>query len=403
MNDTVKPMIVAEARELLLGYVSTLAGGETVALTDALGRALSRPVKAAIPIPPADNSAMDGYACASKDLSGAETRLPISARIYAGATPAPLKPGTAARIMTGAVIPSGADMVVMQERCRADSDSGSVVIFAGAEKGANIRRAGEELAPGRIAVPSGRRLMPEDLALLATIGLAEIPVRRRPKITVVTTGDELVEPGQDLAPGQIYSSNAVMLAGLTRVLGCDCRVLPRVPDTAGATESALREAVIEADLVLTSGGVSVGDTDWVRKTIQRLGRVELWKIAVKPGKPLAFGLVNDIPILGLPGNPVAAYVGFCLFVAPLIRRMLDIEPVFPSPIALSAGFAAAPGPREVYWRVKQVDGTLIAFMHQGSAALTSVSWADGLARVKIEQEVTPGAIVDYFSFSSLLT
>jgi molybdopterin molybdotransferase len=343
---------------------------------------------------------MDGYACRSSDLEGDETVLSISDRILAGRAPAPLQPGTAARIMTGAVVPEGADMVVVQERCEADGER--VRIRAGAEPGANIRRAGEELAPGQVVLGAGRRLSPEDLGLLATIGLGEVMVRPRLRVFVLASGDELVEPGRPLAPGQIYNANAVMLAALVRTLGCEPVVADRVSDTPEATEAALRSAVEQADLVLTSGGVSVGDADWVRKTIERLGRLEVWKVAVKPGKPLAFGLVDGVPILGLPGNPVASHVGFCLFAAPMIRAMLGIEEAFPAPERRPSAFECAAGSREVYWRVRPVDGALHPFPHQGSAALSSLSWATGLARVPADRPVSAGEPLDYFPFSALL-
>jgi molybdopterin molybdotransferase len=393
-------MSVADARQLLVDRVAPIGREETVALAEALGRVLARPATAVSALPPADNSAMDGYACASADLTASTTRLPISARIPAGHAPDPLQPGTAARILTGAVVPEGADMVVVQERCEVEGND--VSIAATAEPGSNIRRAGEELAAGETALAIGRRLAPEDLGLLATIGLDEITVRPCPRIAIVTTGDELVEPGRPLSPGQIYNSNAVMLAGLARTLGCEALIRERVPDTAEATERALADAVADADLVLTSGGVSVGDADWVRATIERLGALELWKIAVKPGKPLAFGRIAETPIIGLPGNPVASYVGFCLFVAPVLRRMLGRQPVFPEPLSLPAGFEAEPGSREIYWRVRPVDGVLEPFAHQGSAALSSVSWAHGLARVPVEQAVRRGEAIDYFPFASLL-
>lgn len=401
MSNSSRALIsVDEARTLLIEATRPLTGAENVALAEALGRVLAQPAAAASAVPPFDNSAMDGYACASADLSGEQTRLPISDRIPAGHAPGALKPGTAARIMTGAVLPEGADMVVVQERCEADDEQ--VTIGAAADPGANIRRGGEELAPGQTALEAGHRLAPEDLGLLATIGLAEVAVRPRPRVAILSTGDELVEPGRPLSPGQIYNSNAVMLAGLAQVMGCDTQVLAHVADTAEATERALSRAVERADLVLTSGGVSVGDADWVRKTIERLGALELWKIAVKPGKPLAFGRIGQTPIIGLPGNPVASHVGFCLFVAPVLRTMLGCRSAFPEALRLPAGFETGPASREIYWRVRPVEGVLKAFSQQGSAALSSVSWAHGLARVPIDQPVRLGDPIDYFPFGSLL-
>ena len=393
-------MQVAEARARLLEHLPAITGEERIALTESPGRVLARPAETAAPIPPFDNSAMDGYACSSDDLSGDRTHLPLSARVPAGQAPARLAPGSAARIMTGAVVPEGADMVVMQERCEA-GDSG-VLIKTGPQPGMNIRRAGEEFQPGQEVLQPGRRLQPQDIGLLATLGIAEVAVRPGMRVAILATGDELVAPGQPLAPGQIYNSNAVMLDALVRELGGTPVRLEQVADTAEATETTLRDVVGEADLVLTTGGVSVGDTDWVRKTIERLGQLEIWKIAVKPGKPLAFGRIDDVPIIGLPGNPVAAFVGFCLFVAPAMRRMQGMQAVFPEPELLPAAFEARENSREVYWQVKRgIDG-LQAHAMQSSAALGSVVWADGLARVPGDQPVIAGDPIEYFSFNSLL-
>ena len=393
-------MHVAEARARLLENLPAISGEQPIALTESPGRVLARPAQAAAPVPPFDNSAMDGYACSSGDLSGDQTHLPLSARIAAGQAPALLKPGSAARIMTGAVVPEGADMVVMQERCEA-GESG-VLIKTGPQPGMNIRRAGEEFQPGQEVLQPGRRLQPQDIGLLATLGIAEVAVKPGMRVAILATGDELVAPGQPLAPGQIYNSNAAMLDALVRELGATPIRFEQVADTAEATETALREAVGESDLVLTTGGVSVGDTDWVRKTIERLGQLEIWKIAVKPGKPLAFGRIDQVPIIGLPGNPVASFVGFCLFVAPAMRRMQGMQEVFPEPIVLPAEFEAEQNSREVYWRVRRgIDG-LQAHSMQGSAALGSVVWADGLARVPSEQPVTAGDPIEFFSFDSLL-
>ncbi|MCA1780051.1 MAG: molybdopterin molybdotransferase MoeA, partial [Xanthomonadaceae bacterium] len=277
-----------------------------------------------------------------------------------------------------------------------------VLIKTGPQPGMNIRRAGEEFQPGQEVLRPGRRLQAQDIGLLATLGIAEVAVRPGMRVAILATGDELVAPGQPLAPGQIYNSNAPMLDALVRELGSTPVRFEQVADTAEATETALREAVGESDLVLTTGGVSVGDTDWVRTTIERLGQLEIWKIAVKPGKPLAFGRIDKVPIIGLPGNPVASFVGFCLFVAPAIRRMQGMEKVFPAPIVLPSAFDAEQNSREVYWRVRRgIDG-LQAHTMQGSAALGSVVWADGLARVPGDQPVCAGDPIEFFSFDSLL-
>lgn len=401
MTSASRMIQVAEARARLLDHLSELSGVEQIALEESPGRVLARPARAAAPVPPFDNSAMDGYACNSADLSGEQTYLPITARIRAGQAPARLEPGSAARIMTGAVVPEGADMVVMQERCEAD-ESG-VLIKTGPQPGLNIRRAGEEFQPGQEVLPPGRRLQAQDIGLLAALGIAEVAVRIAMRVAILATGDELVAPGHALAPGQIYNSNAPMLDALVRELGGVPIRFEQVADTAEATEAALLQAVAESDLVLTTGGVSVGDTDWVRKSIERLGQLEIWKIAVKPGKPLAFGKIDEVPIIGLPGNPVAAFVGFCLFVAPAMRRMQGMQDVFPDPIVLRAAFEAEANSREVYWRVRRRPNGLQAHSMQGSAALGSVVWADGLARVPSDRAVRAGDPIEFFSFRSLLT
>lgn len=393
-------MAVAAARLKLLERLPAPNEQQSVPLNNALGRILARPAQAVAPVPPFDNSAMDGFACNSGDLSPDETHLPVSARITAGQAPAQLRPGSAARIMTGAIVPEGADMVVMQERCQAD-ESG-VLIEAGPEPGMNIRRAGEEFQPGQEVLQPGRRLQPQDIGLLATLGLSHVSVKPKIRVAILATGDELVEPGPPLAPGQIYNSNAVMLDALVRALGGMPIRFGQVADTGEATEAALREAVGESNLVLTTGGVSVGDTDWVRKTIERLGHLDIWKIAVKPGKPLAFGRIDQVPIIGLPGNPVASFVGFCLFVAPAMRRMQGMQAVFPEPVAVPAAFQAEKNSREVYWQVRRDADGLHAHAMQSSAALGSVSWADGMARVPGDQPVTVGDSIEFFSFSSLL-
>jgi len=395
-----KLMPVAEARERLLAHLPVSTEHRALALREALGHTLAQPAQAAMPVPPFDHSAMDGYAVRSNDLAAGPTTLAVAERITAGQAPAPLAAGNAARIMTGAVIPEGADTVVMQERC--EVDEAGVRILAAAEPGANIRRAGEEFEPGQRVLDAGCRLQPQHIGLLASIGIAEVRVRPPLRVAVLSTGDELVKPGRALAPGQIYNSNTPMLEALVRRLGGVPQVFDRVPDTAEATGAALRRAVAEANLVLTSGGVSVGDTDWVRKTIEQLGRLELWKIAVKPGKPLAFGAIDQVPVIGLPGNPVASFVGFCLFVAPAMRRMQGIEPVLPEPIRLPAAFEAREDSREVYWRVRRGDQGLETYAMQGSAALSSVAWAEGLARVPAGQALTPGQPVDFLSLPALL-
>jgi molybdopterin molybdotransferase len=392
---------VSEARERLLQAVGPLNKTEEVPLDQALGRVLAEPARALTDVPPADNSAMDGYAFRRADLDAAGNTLPISARIHAGHAPEALATGTAARIFTGACVPAGADTVVMQEHCREADDR--VSVDPTPALGANIRRAGEDLRASAEIVAAGRRLAPQDLGLLASTGMDRVRVSRPVRVVVLSTGDELVRPGIALQAGQIYNSNATVLDGLLTRLGCEVTAIEHVPDTAAATRAALEQASARADLVVSSGGVSVGEADHVKNTVAELGRLDLWKIAVKPGKPLAFGQIDRTPFLGLPGNPVAVFVTFCLFAAPLIRRMQGRSDDLPEPIGLPAGFALdKPGKREEYLRVRIESGRLVPYPHQGSGVLSSVAWAHGLARIPIDATVAPGETVDYFGFEALL-
>ncbi len=393
-------MSVPDAQRKLLEGVCAITGDEERALGEALGAVLAEPATAAVAVPPFDNSAMDGYAFHSGDLPNQDPSMPVSMRIQAGIHPEPLPPGTAARIFTGAVLPKGADTVVMQERC-AEND-GRVTISGDFRIGANIRRAGEDIAAGTQIVEAGQVLLPQHLGLLASAGIARVRVKRPLKVSVLATGDELVAPGTPLKPGQIYNSNAGMLAGMLKRMGCAVRCGEQVADTEAATVDAISRSARSADLVLSCGGVSVGEADFVRSAIESQGQLELWKVAVKPGKPLAFGRVGDTPILGLPGNPVSAFVTFCLFAAPVIRKMQGRNQWLPAAIPVAAAFSTTGGSREEYLRVRLRDGQLQRDAQQGSAMMSAVVRADGLARVSIHCTVSPGDRLDFFPFSCLL-
>jgi len=392
---------VAAARERMLASVAPPADVERIALTEALGRVVAEAVRSPVDVPPADNSAMDGYALRAADLGGGGAPLPIAARIQAGVAPEALAPGTAARIFTGAVVPDGADTVVMQEHCR--EDAGRLIVEQLPKAGANIRRAGEDIGRGTVVVRGGTCLQPQHLGVLASVGLAELPVRRRLRVQVLSTGDELVEPGRRLAPGQIYNSNDSVLAGLLARLGCDVLPRLRVRDTPEATRQALEQARGRADLVLSSGGVSVGEADYVKPVVAAMGRLDLWKINLKPGKPVAFGDLGGVPFLGLPGNPVSVFVTFCLFGAPLIRRLQGRGETFPEALGLPAAFDAPAGRREEYPRVRVDQGRVQRHRQQGSGVMSSVAWADGLARVPADTAIRAGDPVEYFSFQGLTT
>lgn len=391
---------VDQARERMLAAVTPPERtSETVRLADARGRVLATDSSAPVSVPPADNSAMDGYAFRAADLAAAGGVLPVVMRIQAGTAPTPLPTGSAARIFTGAVVPAWADTVAMQEHCR--EQDGRVVIEKLPKPGANIRRTGEDITVGSTVLAAGMLLGPPQLGLLASVGLAEIPVRRRLRVQLLSTGDELVEPGRPLAPGQIYNSNDTVLDGLLAGLGCMLLPTLHVPDTEAATRAALAQARVEADLVISSGGVSVGEADFVKPVVQTMGRLYLWKIALKPGKPVAFGDLGGVPFIGLPGNPVSVFVTFCLFAAPLIRRLQGRTDLFPSALSVPAGFEHSADNREEYPRVRIADGRLERYPHQGSGVLSSVAWADGLARIPANTEIAPGDPIDYLSFEEL--
>lgn len=375
---------------------------ETVAVTATLGRVLATPQTSAITVPPLDNSAMDGYAVRVVDVAAAGTRLPVSQRILAGAVGEPLQPGTAARIFTGAPIPPGADAVLMQEYCYTEGDG--VVINALPRRGENTRRAGEDIETGSQVLAAGTRIGAAEMGLAASVGLAGLPVFRRLKVACFFTGDELVTPGTSLGPGQIYNSNRYTLTGLVNGLGCELIDLGIVPDSLEATEAALAGAASVADVVITSGGVSVGEADYVKAAVEKLGRVEMWKVAMKPGKPLVYGRVDEADFIGLPGNPVSAFVTFCLFVRPFLLKRMGVRDVLYRAFPVKADFAwTKPGVRREFLRARmQENGRAAIYPNQSSGVLTSCAWADGLVDIEIGQTVQPGDWVRFIPLAELL-
>lgn len=388
--------------ENLLDRARGLTATETVDITAALGRVLAVPQISSLTVPPLDNSAMDGYAVRMVDVAQAGARLPVSQRILAGAVGATLLPGTAARIFTGAPVPPGADAVLMQEDCTADGED--VVINKLPRMGENIRRAGEDIKAGAQVLAVGTRFSAAEMGLAASVGLASLPVFKRLKVACFFTGDELVTPGAHLAPGQIYNSNRYTLTGLVNDLGCELIDLGIVPDTLEATEAMLARAAREADVVITSGGVSVGEADYVKAAVEKLGQVEMWKVAMKPGKPVVYGQVGHADFIGLPGNPVSAFVTFCLFVRPFLLKRMGVADVLYRAYAVQADFAwTRPGARREFLRAsRQPDGKLALFPNQSSGVLTSCAWADGLVDLGIGETVLPGDWVRFIPFSELL-
>ena len=395
---------VDEALALILDGIRPVSEIEHVSLDAALGRVLAQTVQSGIDVPGYDNSAMDGYAVRSADIATAGVVLPVLQRIAAGYTGTALTPGTAARIFTGAPLPAGADAVVMQELC--DRQGENVIINTRVEAGENVRRAGEDIAQGADVLVAGSRLRPQELGLLASIGTGVVPVSRRLKVATFFTGDELVEPGAALAPGQIYNSNRYTLKGLLTTFHCDIIDLGLVPDTLEATVDTLQQAALLADVVITSGGVSVGEEDYVRLALQQLGELTMWRIAMKPGKPVAFGRIGETLFMGLPGNPVSVFVTFLLFARPLLLKLQGAGDVNPIVLRVRSGFDRAAVNRQEYLRVRLQQGSrgseLGLHPRQGSGVLSSASWADGLAVMKIGEAVAVGDMLDYLPFEGLL-
>ncbi len=392
-----------------------------VSTFDALGRVLAADVRSLVDVPPADNSAMDGYAMRCADVPAAGTMLPVSQRIPAGVVGEPLVPGTAARIFTGAQVPLGADAVVMQEQCTAVGDitaGGAVRVDTVPRLGLAIRCRGEDVRAGSVVLPAGTRLTPQALGLAASAGAATLAVARRPRVALFSTGDELVMPGEvapeQMKPGAIYNSNRYTLRALIQALGCECTDLGNVPDRLDATREALRRAARDHDLIVTSGGVSVGEEDHIKPAVEAEGRLDLWQMSMKPGKPLAFGVVRRSAVspeqdlayfIGLPGNPVSSFVTFFLVVRPVLLHLqgvLDWQ-VRPTPMRADFDWPRADKRRE-FLRVRRNDrGGLDLFPSQGSGVLTSAVWGDGVVDNPAGEVIRAGDTVNYLPFSELLS
>lgn len=403
-----------DALAALMSNAAPVEGVEQVPTEQAPGRVLAAAIGSTIDVPARDNTQMDGYAVCTSDFPGdgpsgsVAVRLRVAQRIPAGQVGEPLQPGTAARIFTGAWIPQGADAVVMQEQAEAEGDH--VVIRHRPATGEWIRRAGEDIRAGAEVLAGGTRVSPQAAGLAASVGLPSLPVRRRVRVACFFTGDELVRPGDPLPPGAIYESNRYFLGPLLRALGCEVRDLGIVPDTLDATRAALRDAAGDSDLILTSGGVSVGEEDHVKPAVRAEGHLDLWQVGIKPGKPLAYGRVRrgssggEAHFVGLPGNPVSSFVTFLMLVRPFVLRLQGQAEVAPRAIPMRADFDwPRPDRRREFLRARiNAHGGLDLFPNQGSAVLTSTAWADGLVDNPPSQPIGRGDIVRFLPFPVLL-
>lgn len=402
-----KPMLsAAEALDFLLPAVRPIAETETLPTLSANGRVLAAAQISQLNVPPMDNTQMDGYAVRAADCVSGVARLRVSQRIPAGQVGSALEPGTAARIFTGAMIPPSADAVVMQEQCEFEKtvDGDFVTVRHAPQPGEWIRRTGEDIQAGSLILPVGTRLRAQELGLAASVGLAALPVVRKPRVAVFFTGDELAMPGEPLKPGAIYNSNRFTLRSLLENLGCEITDYGIVPDSLAATRDTLRTAATGHDLIITSGGVSVGEEDHIKPAVEAEGRLNMWQIAIKPGKPLAFGEVGNAFFIGLPGNPVSSFVTFLLFVRPFILRMQGVADVTPKKFSTRADFAWPKADKRNEFLRARINGNggLDLFPNQSSAVLTSTVWGDGLIDNPSGRTIAAGDIVAFMPFSELL-
>ena len=416
--------VLDEALSDLLGRVEPLAAAESVPVFEADGRVLAEDLVSELHVPPLDNSAMDGYAVRLADLSEVGVVLPVSQRIAAGHAAAPLQPGTCARIFTGATLPEGADAVVMQEDTReVGGDLHAVHIDTLPQQGQWIRRAGEDVARGSVVLSRGERLSAASIGLAAGIGRAWVQAYARPRVALFSTGDELVMPGEvppaEMKPGTIYNSNRFFLRVLLQRLGCEVSDLGIVPDRREATVAALKTAADHHDLILTSGGVSVGEEDHIKPAVQQLGSLDLWQVAMKPGKPFAYGTIRrdagaganqaqPCHFIGLPGNPVSSFVTFLMLVRPFLLKLQGAAECYwkpaARPVMLPAHFSIAKAARRrEFLRVRRnANGGLALYPNQSSGVLTSTVWADGLVDNPAGATIAHGDLVPYLSLTDLL-
>ncbi len=402
MNTRLTPLQDALTR--LMAELPVMAGRESIDLAKADGRVLADDLRATVDVPASDNSAMDGYAVNTEALREVPVTLTVSQRIPAGFAGSPLQPGTAARIFTGAPLPEGADAVVMQENTLLEGRT--VTVLQAVEAGENVRSRGDDIPREALLFKAGHRVQERDMHILASCGFARVEVNKLLKVALLTTGDELVRPGTTLLPGQIYNSNYYVLSALLGRLGVRIIDLGTVGDELEATRAKLEQAAAEADCIVSSGGVSVGEEDHVKTAVQQLGQIDLWKLAVKPGKPFAWGNVNRKPFFGLPGNPVSAFVTFVLLVRPALLRLMGAREHKSLSFYLPVAFSAGIGERQEYLRVNAVGGgnsgqCLQICDNQSSGAGSSLSQADGLAVLPPFTSVNQGDMLEFIPFTEL--
>jgi molybdopterin molybdotransferase len=396
----------SELLQELLKRARPLEKTETLPLSEAYNRVLAEGLTAYVSVPPLDNTAMDGYAVRSKDCREPDTRLKVTQRIAAGQVGKQLHRGEAARIFTGAPVPPGADAIVMQEDTSLDGEW--VTVYKVPRPGDHIRRAGEDIQPGTSVLTPGTRMKAMQLGLAASVGRTQAKVFRQLRVAMFSTGDELAEPGKPLKPGQIYNSNRAMLHGLLTGLGVEIIDLGVVEDSREATVRVLQSAASKADVIVTTGGVSVGEEDHVKSAVEELGRIDIWKVAMKPGKPVVYGKIGETDFIGLPGNPVSAFVTFCLFARPFLLKRMGASQVLYRAYPVRAAFDwFKPGNRREFLRGLMVTGKdgageVRLYPNQSSGVLTSAVWADGLVDVEIGQTIIRGEWVRFIPFAELL-